>query len=392
MLRIWFGGDDLGRVRVARQPHALWETVLSLQTLQTRQRTALPGWRDAALTRLATPRSSAALRVLRPLVPARGYFPDFLTPADGEGTIADGIAAVLNTSHRRVAVELERLAAEGHATPRCGIRPPGDGGAGDTGGRSGSEGRGGPGGSGRPGPSPEPGPPDPAGLDPSGPHMPATSADSVAWLAEMLTSGRRMDHLGEALAHYHHAALGPYMPRIRALIDADRAVRARALMDGGVEELLDTFRPALRWRPPVLEADYPVDQELRLNGRGLLLVPSVFCDRTPISLLDPSLPPTLVYPVGHPRDDPADRGDADDVLAALIGSTRGEVLRRLGEAGASTSELARLVGISAASASQHASVLRRSGLVVSRRAGNAVVHRVSPLGTALIRGGEHTGR
>ncbi|MGH3373643.1 MAG: ArsR family transcriptional regulator, partial [Actinoallomurus sp.] len=97
MLRIWFGGDDLGRVRVARQPHALWEIVLSLQTLQTRQRTVLPGWRDTALTRLATPRSSAALRVLRPLVPARGYFPDFLTPADGEGTIADGIAAVLNT-------------------------------------------------------------------------------------------------------------------------------------------------------------------------------------------------------------------------------------------------------------------------------------------------------
>lgn len=78
------------------------------------------------------------------------------------------------------------------------------------------------------------------------------------------------------------------------------------------------------------------------------------------------------------------------MLGALIGSTRGEVLRHLGEAGASTGELARLVGISAASASQHASVLRRSGLVVSRRAGNTVVLRVSLLGTALLHGSEHT--
>ena len=72
MLRILFAGEDLGRVRVARRPHALWETVLSLQTLRTRRRTVLAGWRDDALTRLATPRSSAALRVLGPLVPTRG--------------------------------------------------------------------------------------------------------------------------------------------------------------------------------------------------------------------------------------------------------------------------------------------------------------------------------
>jgi len=315
MLRIWFAGEDLGRVRVARRPHALWETVLSLQALRTPRRTALPGWRNLALTRLDTPRSSAALRVLRPLVPVRGYFPDFLTPPDG-AAIRDGIAAVLDTPRHRVAAELDLLAS----------------------------------GAGRAG-------------EPVSPPL---------------------GDLGEALAHYHDRALAPYMPRIRALVDADRAVRARALLDGGVEALLETLRPALRWRPPVLEADYPVDQELRLEGRGLLLVPSVFCERTPISLLDPSLPPTLVYSVGcGERTDP---GPADG-LAALIGSTRGEVLRHLGTAGASTSELARILDISVASASQHASVLRRSGLVVSRRAGNAVVHRITPLGTALLHGG-----
>jgi DNA-binding transcriptional ArsR family regulator len=320
MLRIRFAAEDLGRVRVARRPHALWETVLSLHALQTRQRTVLPGWREAALARLATPHASAALRVLRPLVPTQGYFPDFLTPACGE-EIADGIAAVRSTPHRRVAAELELLAAGGR-TPAA------------------------------------PGP---------------------------LASGRGLGHLGDALAYYPHAALGPYLSRMRALVDADRAVRARALLDGGVEALLDAMRPALRWRPPVLEADYPVEQELSLEGRGLLLVPSVFCQRNPITLLDPSLPPTLVYPVGDGGG--TDPRECADGLAALIGRTRGEVLCRLAEAGAGTGELARLLDISAASASQHASVLRRSGLVVSRRDGSAVVHHITPLGTALLRGG-----
>ena len=326
MLRIRFAAEDLGRVRVARRPHALWDTVLSLHALQTRQRTALPGWRDAVLARLATPHASDALRILRPLVPARGYFPDFLTPDGGEA-IADGIAAVLSTPHRRVAAELELLASGGPA-------------------------------------------PCTAALDP-------------------LTSVRGLGHLGDALAYYHQAALGPYLSRIRALVDADRAVRARALLDGGVEALLGTMRPVLRWRPPVLEADYPVEQELSLDGRGLLLVPSVFCERNPITLLDPSLPPTLVYPVGGGPDPPACAGG----LAALVGRTRAEVLCRLAEAGAGagTGELARLLGISAASASQHASVLRRSGLVVSRRDGSAVVHHITPLGTALLRGGGHPG-
>ena len=332
MLRIRFAAEDLGRVRVARRPHALWETVLSLHALQTRQRTVLPGWREAALARLATPHAPAALRILRPLVPARGYFPDFLTPDGGEA-IADGIAAVLSTPRRRVAAELELLAAGG---PAPGMEP----------------------------------------------------APYTAVLGP-LTSGRGLDHLGDALAYYHQAALGPYLSRIRALVDADRAVRARALLDGGVEALLGTMRPVVRWRPPVLEADYPVEQELSLDGRGLLLVPSVFCGRTPISLLDPSLPPTLVYPVGDGGgpDPPGCAGG----LAALIGRTRGEVLCRLAEAGASTGELARLLDISAASASQHASVLRRSGLVVSRRDGSAVVHHITPLGAALLRGGGHPG-
>jgi DNA-binding transcriptional ArsR family regulator len=220
----------------------------------------------------------------------------------------------------------------------------------------------------------------------------------VAAELDLLTAERRAEsavaalprRLGAALTDYHDAVLRPYLPRMRALVDADLAVRSRALLDGGVEAMLETLRPVVRWRPPVLEADYPVDQELRLDGRGLLLVPSVFCDRMPISLLDPGLPPTLVYPVGDRGPSAPEPGG--DGLAALVGGRRAEVLRRVGDAAATTGELARVLDISTASASQHASVLRRAGLLVSRRAGNAVIHRITPLGAALLRGGDQTPR
>ncbi len=321
MLRIWFDGEDLGRLRVAREPQALWETVLSLQMLRTRQGgPTFARWRERTAARVASTVSPEVLRTLRPLIPTQGYFPDFLTPAYS-GPVAEGMAAVARTPRQRFADEVELLAAEQPADMR---------------------------------------------------------RDLPTWRADT------MHNVTNALASYHRAAIGPYAQRMHALVDADRAIRARALLDGGAEALLESLVPMARWRPPTLEVEYPVEQELRLGGRGLLLVPSVFCWHYPVTLLDPTLPPTLVYPVEHDAGLDSRVASSEDALAALVGSTRGEVLRQLDEAGCSTSELARRLGISLASASQHATVLRRAGLIVSRRAGNSMLHSRTPLGTALL--------
>jgi DNA-binding transcriptional ArsR family regulator/uncharacterized protein YjeT (DUF2065 family) len=254
------------------------------------------------------------------LIPTRGYFPDFLTPSYN-GPVTEGMAAIAGTPRQRFAAEVDLLASEQPADSRR--------------------------------------------------NLPTWQADTLR-------------NVADALASYHRVAVMPYAQRMHALIDADRAVRARALLDGGAEGLLESLVPMARWRRPVLEVDYPVDQELRLGGRGLLLVPSVFCWRYPVTLLDPSLPPTLVYPVEHETSLDARLQTSEDALAALLGSTRGEVLRQLDETGCSTSELARRLGISLASASQHATVLRRAGLIVSRRAGNSMLHSRTPLGKALL--------
>ena len=111
--------------------------------------------------------------------------------------------------------------------------------------------------------------------------------------------------LRSGLRTYYDAFLEPVRDRIGAAVSADVAWRSRSLVTGGTRALLDTFgtralldtfRPMAVWQPPVREVDYPVERELHLEGRGLLLVPSYFCWRRPIALVDESIRPVLVYP------------------------------------------------------------------------------------------------
>ncbi|MGR8010645.1 helix-turn-helix domain-containing protein [Streptomyces hypolithicus] len=334
MLRVHFSGVDLSRVRLAARPDALWETVLSFHRLRDRRGAKVFGeWRRESRTRL-----NGETRLLASVVPPRGYFPDFLTPREGLRGIDAGLEAVRATAPELMRAELALLAI----THR---------------------------------------------LDRTAPQNRAMSArESRA----SLTGGGRSDALGRltgALRGYHRAAVEPYWPHIQARIEADRAARGRALLDGGADELLASLPSMLRWRPPVLEADYPVDRDLYLRGRGLLLQPSFFCRGTPVVYRDPTLAPVLVYPVTH-ADAPAP-GHTDDPgppLGRLVGQTRSTVLGAIGS-GCTTSELACRAGVSLASASQHACVLREAGLVVTLRHGGAVLHTLTPLGAALLRGG-----
>lgn len=215
------------------------------------------------------------------------------------------------------------------------------------------------------------------------------------WIHDLADGGSRaFDRLIGALRTYHRAAIAPYWPHIQARIEADRATRGRALLDGGADGLLASLPPTMRWRPPVLEVDYPVDRDLFLGGRGLLLLPSFFCRRTPVTFFSPELTPVLVYPVEHtpacapprPLRQPPTVAARAGSLSKLVGQTRSAVLQGVG-GGCTTSELARRVGVSLASASQHATVLREAGLLLTLRQGGAVLHTLTPLGAALLRGG-----
>ncbi|QFZ21305.1 ArsR/SmtB family transcription factor [Saccharothrix syringae] len=224
-----------------------------------------------------------------------------------------------------------------------------------------------------------------AALRATPPHRLAAELERVgplpAWVGQLLGGPRGPAALAEVLRHLHAVLVEPHAEVIGESVNADRARRARDLVDGGVPGLLAGLRPHARWDGAVLEVDSPHDRDLRLRGRGLRLVPSYFGHR-PAAPADPDLPPVLVYPISDAdRWTGAEPGGLDD----LLGPTRRAVLE-CARTGAGTTELARRVGTSPASVSRHTGVLRGAGLLRTTRHGTRAVHSLTTLGEALVAG------
>jgi DNA-binding transcriptional ArsR family regulator len=325
VLRVHFTDEDLQRVRIARAPDPLWELAYSVRRVQTREAPLIYGeWRRAAHTRLRADRA------------AHGALSLLRTLIPNAGYFPDFLTPA--PAGPELGTALEHLLT----TPQDRVAH------------------------------------DLVRLAESG-H--GTAAYAVA-----AQGGLR--ELADAMATYHQALLAPYWPQVRACVAKDLAVRVRHLLDGGTGALLHGLRPYATWTAPVLEVDYPVDRDLHLAGRGLLLIPSYFCWRRATALADPRLPPVLVVPVATepltaPGASPA--AATDENLVRLLGRTRAAVLVEVARTDArTTSEIAEAVGVSLPSASYQIAVLRDAGLLASRRAGKFVLHTVTPLGTSLL--------
>ncbi len=327
MLRIHFTDEDLVRIRVASEPDMMWEIANSLQLLQNREGgPVFDVWRKQIRARVTAP---GALRehieLLSTLYPSCRYFPDFLTPAGAGSDVDAGIDGVLHTPRDRLQSELAELAN---------VR-----------------------------------------------RLPSWVQD---FAAARRTVTRRIDR---ALRGYHHEVVAPHLKHIRDGVEEYRMLLGHAVLHGGVEALLRALAPAARWRPPVLEADYPLTHEVVLAGRGLTLVPSFFCWRNPVSMADPDLPPVLVLPVHHQSGWPAPvrmPGPwSDRRLAALLGPTRAKILTASMLA-STTTELSRRADVSPATASHHTAALRDAGLLTSTRVDNRVMHAITLLGREVL--------
>lgn len=198
----------------------------------------------------------------------------------------------------------------------------------------------------------------------------------------------------DGVADLYAVMLSPYETQLADLFAADRARRMRQFVDGGVESLLVQASPRwMRWRSPVLEVRMVngMDFDLFLEGQGVLLTPSMLGTRAIVAMPSPSErgeQPTVIYPVGY--EEPLRRlttfaPERTPAISALLGRTRAAVLSAIAEhPGCSTKELARLTSIAPASASEHATVLRRAGLINTVRHRNTALHSATELGIALL--------
>ncbi|MCX5196148.1 winged helix-turn-helix domain-containing protein [Streptomyces sp. NBC_00249] len=198
--------------------------------------------------------------------------------------------------------------------------------------------------------------------------------DAAAW-----------DQLEAALRAGHAAAVAPHWARIRQSFQADVAWRSRLMAAHGIKAVLASTHPRARWSGTTFEVDLPPDYEVRLDGSGLQLLPTVFGTGRPMLADHGGGRPVLIYPALTPFPLAAE-GPADGALDALLGRTRAAVLQRL-TAQRTTSELARDLDISLPSVSEHTRTLRAAGLITTERDGKAVLHSATGLGVDLLRGG-----
>lgn len=327
VLRIHFSRDDLARTKFAGGPDWFWELSLSMHHLHTSEVPLhLADWKRTLVRQLhpAGP-LRPAVDVALALSPPQGYFPDFLTPADGVTNFDTALESILSTPKERLAKEIGLM----HA--------------------------------------------------PSG-----TRRTTVAAVGRGEPEAMRA--LGGELGVYRDVALTPIWKRVTSAVDHDRGNRTRQLATGGWGKVFNQLHPEASFADGVLNIGvwgHAADRDLVLDGRGLLLIPSYFKNQRQLMVLaDADLPPVLVYPVDTSSRLTADL--AHSPLAALIGATRAQVLALANDR--NTSEIARLQRVSVPAASKHLAVLRDTGLVSSTRHRGMVIHKRTELGTSLLEG------
>ncbi|CAM5272298.1 ArsR family transcriptional regulator [Streptomyces abikoensis] len=323
MTRIRFSTDDFARVRCAPRP-------VPLQALNTAFMMLFRGGDPLLFGRWRQ-------RLLRSLPAAAAPLGDLATAAgvplfldefgDGSGALEDGLDAVRATPPDLVRAELERVYA-GH---------------------------------------PAPPPPWIRGLH---------EGDPGAW--QIL---RRAQHAA------FETAVRPVWAVVQDLHRAEFTRHALAVAEHGVGAALTALVPGSRLHGDVWELPGPGERDIALRGRGVLLLPAFHWTGRPLLADLPGRPLVLSYAAGPGLPlSPQGAGGTDRALAEVLGRTRVDVLTVLAREHTTTG-LARRLGVSNATASAHAAALRGAGLVASERAGRAVLHRRTDLGSLLLRGG-----
>jgi DNA-binding transcriptional ArsR family regulator len=332
MIELIFTPDDVAGIRFAFSP--IGELVNSLRVLADPSRRALHlPWVRTTAARIR----GLDLAPLHAVVPPVGYMPDFLTPPPRAPMpdFAAELEIVRATDPARLAAEVAWL--DGDQVVSATIR--------------------------------------------------LAHADARQEL--IANPARAITRLADLLARYWSAALEPYWPRLRDLLETDVLRRSRALAGRGMRGLFADLHELVRWDGDRLLVGSSYGYRAELHGRGLVLTPSAFAWPEILTMIPPNQPALSYPPYGVATLWEAAPAPAPAALAALIGGVRAGVLTALGGP-AANGELARRLGVTPGAVSQHLGVLRGCGLVTGHRVGRRVIYVRTEAGDALVAAGTQT--
>ncbi|WP_033289751.1 winged helix-turn-helix domain-containing protein [Amycolatopsis jejuensis] len=192
-----------------------------------------------------------------------------------------------------------------------------------------------------------------------------------------------LNAIAAELRQAHDRLIAPHWSRLRAVLDADIAYRARRWADGGASGLFADLHAEVNWRDGrlILRRDHRPSPG-RPAG-GLVLSPVVLGPPRVLLKLHTTTQTTVRYPA---RGSGAlwNRDPAPDHVIRLLGRRRAELLDAL-RSPATTTGLAEALRVSPSAVSQHLRVLRDSGLVAGQRSGRTVLYQTTRRGLALLR-------
>jgi DNA-binding transcriptional ArsR family regulator len=211
------------------------------------------------------------------------------------------------------------------------------------------------------------------------------TARPPSWVRMLAEQDRQSWHdLIGALRLAHQRLIASHSPHVWGGFRSERAWRGRLMAELGVQGALATLHPAIGWDATVLQIQTPKELDFYPRGAGVTLLPSIFWTGRPQIGHHPDGSVVIVYPALTPLPILQQASsDHSDPLGALLGRTRAAVLR-LTAGERTTTGLASELAISAATVSGHTKALRAAGLIVTTRAGKAVQHSVTPLGSMLL--------
>jgi Bacterial regulatory protein, arsR family/Family of unknown function (DUF5937) len=206
--------------------------------------------------------------------------------------------------------------------------------------------------------------------------------DSAAALAAHPAAGLR--EIAAELREAYGRLIAPHWPRIRAVLDADIAYRARQLTAGGAARLFADLHPDVRWADGrlVVARDRPVE----VGPGGLVLLPVVLGPPAVVVKGRTTTRTTLRYPArGAGTLWAAGTTPPPGRTVRLLGRHRAALLEAL-RSPATTTDLARSLGVTPSAVAQHLAILRENGLVSGERGGRTVLYTTTAEGLALLDG------
>ncbi|MFD3586606.1 DUF5937 family protein [Streptomyces sp. NPDC058683] len=182
--------------------------------------------------------------------------------------------------------------------------------------------------------------------------------------------------------------------RLRHQLAADARYKTELLRRKGLAEALAAVSPVvtLDESGARITVDKLTDGHAVAEADGLLLVPTSLGWPHLMVLHRYGWQPVLHYPVGSPElAAPASVEALTLRMAALSHPVRMRLCRYLARSAYTTSELAQVHGLSAPEVSRHLGVLKKAGLVTTRRRGRYVLHQldvtvVARLGSDFLEG------